>query len=201
MRATLLTLLPILLLTSFTHAQDAADKANPPSVTILEKHWEKVVPPATDSLRRNEEQMEQTRKEKDVIKRRDQSLPNQPTEEQLPLPRQKPLVRSEQLEASALYIYRIKVKNNSRTKTITRLYWEYQFLDPDTQQLMGTRRIYSDLRLQPGQTHEIKAYSRTQPSRIVNVHKLDKKYQDQFEERLIIHRVHYSDGTAWQRPE
>lgn len=199
MRVTFLTVLIALLLTTSIDAQETADVSNPSSVTVLEKHWEKRVPPSRDSLRRNEEVMDQTRKEKDVIKRRDQSLPDQPTEEKMPVPQPRPLVQSKQLEAYALYIYRIKVRNNS-SKTITRLYWEYQFIDPDTQELMGTRKIFSDLKLRPGEIHEITAYSRTQPARIVNVNKLDRKYKDQFTERLVIHRIHYSDGTAWQRP-
>jgi len=196
MRATFLTCIVTLLLTNSINAQEA----NQRSVTVLEKRWEKRVPPARDYLRRNEEVMQQTRKEKDVIKRRDQSLPGQPTEEKMPVPPQpSPLVRSEQLEANALYIYRIKVRNNSK-KTITRLYWEYQFIDPDTQELMGTRRIFSDLKLRPGKTHKISAYSRTQPTRIVNVNKLDRKYQDQFTERLLFYLIHYTYGTAYQLP-
>lgn len=200
MRATFLTVISTILFASFINAQEVTDASNPPSVTVLEKHWEKRVPPEKDYLRRNEEVMEQTRKEKNVIERREQALPNQPTEEKLPVPQPKPLVRSEQLERGTLYIYTIKVRNNS-TKTITRLYWEYQFIDPDTNQLMGTRKVFSELTLEPGKTHEIKAYSRTQPAKIVNVKKLDRKYKDQFSERVIIHRIHYNDGTAWQRPQ
>jgi len=198
MRATLLTFFMTVLLTTSIQAQE--DASNPRSVTILEKSWEKIVPPARDSLLRNVERMEQTRKEKRVIERREKSLPNQPTEESLPVPSRAPLVRTEQLEANTLYIYRIKVRNNT-TKTITRLYWEYQFLDSDTRELMGTRRIWSDLKLRAGKTHEIKASSHTQPTRLVAANKLDRKYQDQFDERLIIHRIHYSDGTAWQRAQ
>jgi len=200
MKAKLLTIIVTILLTSSSNAQEAADTSNPSSVTVLEKGWEKRVPPEKDYLRRNEEVMDQTRKEKKVIEHRDESLPNQPTEEKMPVPQQRPLVTSAQLERNTLYIYRIKVRNNS-DKTITRLYWEYQFIDPDTHELMGTRKIFSDLKLRPGKTHEIKAYSRTQPARIVNVNKLDRKYKDQFSERVIIHRIHYNDGTAWQRPQ
>lgn len=200
MRATLLTIIVTVLFASSINAQEAADTSNPTSVTVLEKGWEKRVPPEKDYLRRNEEVMEQTRKEKDVIERRDQALPNQPTEEKMPVPQPRPLVRSEQLERGTLYIYRIKIRNDS-SKLITKLYWEYQFIDPDTHELMGTRKIVSELKLRPGKIHEIKAYSRTQPAKIVNVNKLDRKYKDQFSERVIIHRIHYNDGTAWQRPE
>ena len=198
MKTTPLPLLLTLLSIISVQAQEIAEVTNPSGITVLEKSWRKWVRPETDSLRRNEELMEQTRKEKAVIERRAQDLPNQPTQERMPVTQPKPLIQTKQLEADAIYIYKIKVRNNT-AKTITRLYWEYQFLDPDTNELMGTRQIYSKLKIEPGKTHEIEAFSRRQPTVIVNVKELDKKYKDQLDERIIIHRIHYSDGTAWQR--
>ena len=198
MKTTPLALLLTLLSMISVQAQEMAEVTNPSSVTVLEKSWRKWVRPKTDSLLRSEELRDQTRKEKAVIERRAQDLPNQPTQERMPVTRPKPLIQTEQLEADAIYIYKIKVRNNA-AKTITQLYWEYQFLDPDTNELMGTRQTYSKLKIGPGKTHEIEAFSRRQPTVIVNVNQLDKKYKDQLDERLIIHRIHYSDGTAWQR--
>src|SRR5690242_6603075 len=104
MKATLLVLLAPLLLNGSTYAQSTPEASNPTSVTILKKSWEKRIPPSRDSLVRNTELMDQTRKEKAVIKRRDNSLPNQPTEEPMPVPRPRPLVSPAQLEANTLYI-------------------------------------------------------------------------------------------------
>ena len=187
----------MLLLPAALAAQETTEPSNPRVLSILEKSWTKEFPTATDSLRRNEELMDQTRKEKDVIKRREQSLPNQTTEEKMPAPQKKPLLRP--LASDPIYIYKIKVRNNG-AKTITRLYWEYQFLNPETQEVMGTREIFSVLKLSPQKSHVIKAFSRRQPTILVSADRLDKKYRDQYIERLIIHRIHYSDGTAWQRP-
>src|SRR4051794_10312860 len=86
---------------------------NPSSITVLEKSWRKWVRPKTDSLLRSEELRDQIRKEKAVLERRAQDLPNQPTQERMPVMQPKPLIQTEQLEADAIYIYKIKVRNNT----------------------------------------------------------------------------------------
>ena len=91
MKATLFVLLAPLLLNGSIYAQSAADASNPTSVAILKKSWEKQIPPSKDSLVRNTELRNQTRKEKAVIERRENSLPNQPTQESMPVPRPSPL--------------------------------------------------------------------------------------------------------------
>lgn len=192
------TLLFMLLLTTSVAAQQTPEISAPPSVTILEMRWYVELPPLqeSDSIHPRYEQR-QTMSDGEVAKRREQSLPNQPTEERMtpPIPRPPRRVTSR----DRVYVYSFKIKNNSNRK-ITRIYWEYQFLDPDTRQLMGTRRIYTDPNLAPGKTRVIRGRSRRQPTIIVSANTLDKKYRDQFTGRLIIHRIHYADGTAWQRP-
>ena len=198
MKTTSLATLALLLLTSSVMAQTAAESTQPPNLTILQKSWVKEDAVSSDSLGRNEDLMRQVRAEKAVIERRDQSLPNQPTQEAMPIPGRTRLGSITGIDP--YYVYRIKIRNDG-AKTITRIYWEYQFVDPGTQQLMGTRRFFSKLKLKPGESRRIAAFSRRQPAVLVSANQLDKKYQDQFEEKLIIHRIHYSDGTAWQRPE
>ena len=199
MRARHLTI-PVLLAflsTVSVSAQENAALADAPTITVLAKSWSREFPPAQDSLRRSEEQVSQVRAEKDFLKASDQRLPNQPTEPRMPMASPRPLYNPQRWDP--LYIYRIKVQNNS-TKMITKIYWEYQFIDPNTQKLLGTRKIYSSLKLKPGKTRTLETRSRRQPTVIVSADSAGKKYQDSFTERLIIHRVHYADGTAWQRP-
>lgn len=192
------TLLFMLLLTTSVAAQQTPEISAPPSVTILEMRWYVESPPLqdSDSIHPRYEQRP-TMSDREVIKRREQSLPNQPTEERMmpPIPRPTRRVTSR----DNVYVYSFNITNNTNKK-IKRVYWEYQFLDPDTRQLMGTRRIYSDPNLAPGKTRVIRGRSRRQPTIIVSANTLDKKYRDQFTGRLIIHRIHYADGTAWQRP-
>ena len=193
------TLLFMLFLTTTSvAAQQTPEISAPPSVTIFAVRWYIESPPLqeSDSIHPRYEQR-RSMSDGEVAKRREQSPPNQPTEERMtpPIPSPPRQVTSR----NRVYVYSFKIKNNSNKK-ITRIYWEYQFLDSDTQQLMGTRRIYSDPNLAPGKTRVIRGRSRRQPTIIVSANTLDKKYRDQSTERLIIHRIHYADGTAWQRP-
>jgi hypothetical protein len=175
--------------------QEAGDSA-PPTVVVLKKSWSKGYPPMRDSFRSQTDVMQQVRAEKAVIERRQDALPNQPTEERMPV-----FIRTPAAAASSgyVYIYKIKVKNTG-DKTITKLYWEYQFLDPQTKEVLGSRRIYSTVKLAPGKIRTIEADSRRQPTIRVTADNADKKYQDSFTERVIIHRIHYADGSAWERP-
>ena len=192
------TLLFMLLMTTSAAAQQTPEISAPPSVTILEMRWYVQLPPLqeSDSIHPRYEQRP-TMTDGAVAKRREQSPPNQPTEERMmpPIPKPPRQVTSR----DRVYVYSFKIKNNSNKK-ITRIYWEYQFLDSDTRELMGTRRIFSDPNLDPGKTRLIRGHSRRQPTLIVSANTLNKKYRDQFAARLIIHRIHYADGTAWQRP-
>lgn len=202
MKATVLTLLAfaILVPANLVEAQKASNSSSPTGVKIADMSWHKeMINPAlnaNDPFAINEAQAEQAQKEKRTIKRRENSAPNQTTEEALPIVVNKPL--TERDAPFPIYRYKFTVKNTGR-RTIQRLYWEYQFLDPDTNEVMGNQQIFSNLNLAPGKSRRINAFSFKQPTRLVSAAQLDKKYRDQFTERLIIHRIHYADGTAWQR--
>ena len=177
---------------------DTADSA-PPNVVVLKKSWSKGYPPMRDSFRTQSQTdvQRQVRAEKAVIERRQDALPNQPTEERMPVFIRTPSVTTS--NSGYVYTYKIKLKNTG-AKAITRVYWEYQFLDPQTKEVLGTRQIYSKVKLAPGKIKTIEADSRRQPTTRVTADNADKKYQDSFTERVIIHRIEYADGTAWQRP-
>ena len=200
MKISSIATLVLLLLTTSVIAQETS--LDPPDVTVLEKSWHKEpqVGPAhaSNPLGPNEALIRQTEMEKATIRQREEySLPNQPTEERMPVPSSKPIPPARSVVTT--YVYKIKVKNNG-SKTIKSLEWEYQFLNPQTDELMGYRRITSDTKLLPGKVKKLERRFTRQPTILVNANQLDKKYQDQFTERLIIHRIQYSDGSIWQRP-
>lgn len=201
MKATPLTpILATLLFAISVSAQepqpDAADSA-PPNIVVLKKNWSKGYPPMRDSFHSQTDMQQQVRAEKAVIERRQDALPNQPTEERMPVfVRTPPMTRA---NSGYVYTYKIKLKNTG-AKAITKVYWEYQFLDPQTKEVLGTRQIFSNVKLAPGKIKTIQADSRRQPTTRVMADNADKKYQDSFTERVIIHRIEYTDGTAWQRP-
>lgn len=193
-------MLSSMLLLTGTVAQEAAQSSDPPNVTVVEKNWYKDLPPSEGNqnpFAPSEDYQRQLRTEKAAIKHRDESLPNQPTEARMPIPLPRPIpARRSNVDT---YAYQIKVQNNG-AKRITLVDWEYQFLDPNTGQLMGSRRIPSKVKIKPGETQVVEVKLLQQPAAIVNADQLDKKYRDQFTERVIIHRIQYADGTSWQRP-
>ena len=189
--------LVLLLLTTTALAQETSD---PPDVIVIEKSWHKQ--PRTEGrdsnpLSPNEALISQTRAEKTEIRNRDYSLPNQPTEPRMPSPEARPIPPPPSVITT--YVYKMKVKNNG-PKTIKSVDWEYQFLDPNSNEVMGYRRITSNTKLSPGKTKVLERRFTRQPTLLVNADRLDKKYKDQFTERLIIHRIQYTDGSVWERP-
>jgi len=191
------SLLATLLLAIVVTAQQVPDQSDPKNLVVVDHTWRKeYVVPAVDSnpLRPNEDLIRQTRAEKAVIRQRDYELPNQTTEIPMPLPAGRPVPPA----AREIYVYKITVKN-SGAKRIKAVDWEFQFLNPETQEVMGTKQIISKVKLAPGKTQVIKAHRPEPPTHIVSAGQLDKKLQDQFKEKVIIHRIEYTDGTVWRR--
>ncbi len=194
MKTAPLASLVLLLLTTSVLAQETAESADLPPLKVLNKSWSKqVLPlgPNPNPLAPNEELIRQTRIEKDAIRMRDYGLPKQTVQEKAPSS-SSPMARLD------TYVYKIKVQNTGQ-KTIKSFEWEYQLLNP-TQQVMGQERMTSKVKIAPGKTQEVKNPSTRQSTILVFASQLDKKYRDQFTERVIIHRVDYTDGTVWQRP-
>ncbi len=193
------SLLITLLLATFVTAQESSDKSDPTDLTVLKHSWRKdFVGMRADSnpLQPNEDLIQQTRAEKQVIRDRDYRLPNQTTELPMPVPRPRPIPPDS--KAREFYTYSLTVKNNG-AKRIKAVEWEFQFLHPETHEVLGSRRITSRVKLSPNKTEVIKAQLFQQPTHIVSADQLGKKYSDQFKEQVIIHRIDYADGSTWQR--
>jgi hypothetical protein len=195
-RLTITVLLSLVFAISIA-AQETATASDPSDVTVLEKSWYKsFISPAGDSnpLRPNENLIRQTQAEKAEIRDRDYRLPST-TEPRMPAPAPRPIPPG---PAKDIYVYKIKVKNTG-PKNIKALDWEYQFLHPDTQEVLGSRRIVSRVKLAPGKTQDVEVRLIQKPTIIVSADQLGKKYRDQFTERVIIHRINYGDGSVWRR--
>jgi len=192
MKTAPLASLVLLLLTTSVLAQETAESVDPPHLKVLKKSWSKqVLPlgPNPNPLAPNEELIRQTRAAKEDIQM--PGLPKQTVQEKTPSS-SKPMARLD------TYVYKIKVQNTGQ-KTIKSLDWEYQLLSP-THQVMGQERMTSKVKIAPGKTQEVTNHSTRQSTIRVFASQLDKKYRDQFTERVIIHQVDYTDGSVWRRP-
>jgi len=101
--------------------------------------------------------------------------------------------------SSRHYVYEAKIKNNS-DKAIRTIAWIYSFQDSETGEV-NAHRFLSKVDLRPGKTGDLKARSSTPPSRVVSATKSDKETQRKLNERVLIDRIEYADGSFWQRPE
>lgn len=199
--ARLITPLLITLITISGMAQETARSSDPSDLTVLGQSWRKEYRDTRrdeNPLKPNEDLIRVTRAQKAHIKAQDNALPNQTTTPQMPGAGPKPV--TPEPEMFVTYVYKIKVKNIGE-KTIKALDWEYQFLDPATQEVKEQRKISSRLKLGPGRSKELERRMTRKPTVIVSADQLGLKHRDQFTERAVITRIVYADNSVWQRPK
>ncbi|MGH9901705.1 MAG: hypothetical protein ACRD68_07825 [Pyrinomonadaceae bacterium] len=98
------------------------------------------------------------------------------------------------------FLYKASVKNDG-AKTIRAVDWDYVFFDTTTGQEVGRHQFTSDAKIEPGKTKEFSFFIPSAPAKTINVYALNKKEREGLEEQVILVRVQYSDGSAWQRPQ
>ncbi|MCA1849569.1 MAG: hypothetical protein LC672_00605 [Acidobacteria bacterium] len=94
--------------------------------------------------------------------------------------------------------YRIKVQNAGK-KVVEIVFWEYQFRDRSDLANAVTRQFLCGVQIKPDKEKELKAFSASGPGNRISAGSLDNKSENPFEERVLINRVEYADGTIWQR--
>ena len=95
------------------------------------------------------------------------------------------------------FFYRASVKNVS-TKAITEIDWDYVFFDSMTGDELDRRQFTSVHNIGPGKQKELVFQLPTPPTRRISVHALEKKERSGLDERVVIVRVKYADGSEWQ---
>jgi hypothetical protein len=197
----LITPLLMTLITISAMAQESAKSSDPADVIVLEQSWRKEYRDSLhdpNPLKPNEDLMRITRAQKAHIKAQDTALPDQTTTPNMPAAGPKPVTPERGMFTS--YIYKIKVKNSGE-KMIKALDWEYQFLDPSTQEVVEQRKIISRLRLSPGKSQVLERRMTRKPTVVVSADQLGRETKDQFTERAVITRIVYADGSVWLRPK
>lgn len=195
----LITPLLITLITISAMAQETAKSSDPADVIVLEQSWRKEYKDSLSDpnpLKPNEDLMRITRDQKAHIKAQDNAREGETTTHPMPAAGPKPVTPERGMFTS--YVYKIKVKNTGE-RTIKAIDWEYQFLDPTTQEVLEQRRINSRLKLAPGKSTVLERRMTRKPTVIVSADQLARK--DPFTERAVITRIVYADGSTWQRPK
>lgn len=97
------------------------------------------------------------------------------------------------------YRYNVTLRNDGG-KVIKSVDWDYIFIDPATQKEAARHQFTSDETIKPGKSKEVSVLYLTPPVKTVNVKMLDKKNPMRFEERVVVARILFSDGSVWQHP-
>lgn len=108
--------------------------------------------------------------------------------------------RTRQPKTIDAYSYKIKVQNQT-SQAVNMLFLEYQFIERSNPENVTSRQFLCVANLKPGKDKEIQALTLNGPPDVVNVKSLEKDSANQFEEKVVINRIEYSDGSHWQRKD
>jgi hypothetical protein len=95
------------------------------------------------------------------------------------------------------FTYNLNV-HNAGPKAIKEIDWDYVFVDAGTGEELDRRQFTSVQNIGPGKQKELTFTLSTPPTRRISVYSLDKKERSGIEERVIIVRVKYADGSEWE---
>jgi hypothetical protein len=98
------------------------------------------------------------------------------------------------------YMYEAKIRN-AHTQNIEVVYWEYQFKELSNPTNVVRRQFLCSVKIKPDKEKELLAFSVLGPSDVVSVNSLTNKSGNLFEEKVVVNRVEYADGSILQRKE
>lgn len=98
------------------------------------------------------------------------------------------------------FAYRAKIHNASN-KLIEMIFWEYQFLDSADAAHVTRRQFLCGVSIKPEKDKELQAFSLSGLRDVVSVESLSKKPPEPVQEKVVINRVEYADGSTWQRKD
>lgn len=96
------------------------------------------------------------------------------------------------------YRYKVTVRNGS-ARTIKAVDWDYVFFEPGTEVEIGRHQFASEEKIRPGKNGELDMMILAPPTQTVSAEALSKGKGPHFDERVVLMRIEYSDGTVWQR--
>ena len=97
------------------------------------------------------------------------------------------------------YSYKIKVQNPT-SQAVDILFWEYQFIDRANPQNVTRRQFLCVGNIKPGKEKEIQALTLNGPTDVVDVKTLANG-ENAFDEKVLINRIEFGDGSIWQRKD
>ena len=108
--------------------------------------------------------------------------------------------RSSKSKAVDGFMYQAKIRNAS-TRTIEVLFWEYQFKERTNPANVSSREFLCSVNIKPNKEQQLSVFSTFGPTDLISAGSLDNKSGSLFEEKILINRVEYADGTILQRKD
>ena len=81
------------------------------------------------------------------------------------------------------------------------LFWEYQFMDGKDATSLTRHQFLCGVNIRPGKDKEVEGFSQSNPSSVINVDTVANKDSNPVQEKIVINRVEFADGTIWQRKD
>ncbi|MEP6637152.1 MAG: hypothetical protein ABJB97_10550 [Acidobacteriota bacterium] len=98
------------------------------------------------------------------------------------------------------FAYRIKLENKAK-KAADIIFWEYQFIDPANPAVTARRQFLCAVQMKPGKETPIEAFSVSGPVEVVSVKGLADSSGKPLQEKVVVNRVEYVDGSIWRRKD
>ena len=86
--------------------------------------------------------------------------------------------------------------HNGGSKQIEIVFWEYQFITPEPNSSTTRRQFLCGVKIKRDKDVDVQGFSLLGPMSVVDA---SAKSHDQIEEKVIINRIEFADGTIWQR--
>jgi hypothetical protein len=98
------------------------------------------------------------------------------------------------------YAYQARIRN-AHTQNIGVVFWEYQFIERSNPTNVVRRQFLCSVKIKPGKESALQAFSKLGPGDVISVGSLTNKSGNLFEEKVVINRVEYADGSILQRKD
>jgi hypothetical protein len=159
------------------------------AIEVLKHNWEKVridwmKDPLGENFYEMRTRVSTERRGRSAMEERNVSAAREEKQKPTPPPRY-------------IFEYKVSILNNS-AKKIKELDWDYVFLDAISHEVLGLREFTSVETVDPGKRKELKVSVSAPPTHKISVHNLGKNERDGMNEKVVIRRVLFDDGSVWQ---
>lgn len=106
--------------------------------------------------------------------------------------------RSAKRDPRDVYEYKARLRNDAG-KVAEVVFWEYQSAEPSDPANVTRRQFLCGVNIKPGKEKELLAVTVAAPSAVVSAGSLNQGAGNNYQEKAVVNRVEYADGTIWQR--